>query len=102
MCYKDIVIFVSYLIWDEGNVAHIARHNVLPGEVEEVCAADPLVQQGKKGRLAVVGLTTKGRMLKIILAPKDKEGVYYPVTAHPAGRKDRRLYRLEKGGEQAA
>jgi len=74
----------------------------MPSEVEEVCADDPLVQQGKKGRLAVIGLTTKGRMLTIILAPKDEEGVYYPVTAHAAGDKDRRLYRTEKGGEKAA
>jgi hypothetical protein len=30
----------------------------------------------------------------------DRSGVYYPVTARPASRKDRRHYREEQGGEE--
>jgi hypothetical protein len=37
-------------------------------------------------------------MLAVILDPEEEEGVYYPVTARPASRKERRLYREQKGG----
>jgi len=89
------------LIWDEWNVAHIARHQVTSEEVEEVCQSNPLVQQGYHGRTVVVGHTRDGRMLEVVLDPEPEEGVYYVVTAHPASRKDRALYQKEKGGEAA-
>ncbi len=28
---------IDRLIWDAGNINHIARHSVIPEEVEEVC-----------------------------------------------------------------
>jgi len=96
------MIFIQRLIWDEWNVAHIARHDVVPDEVEEICQSDPLVQQGHHGRTVVVGATTAGRMLEVVLDPEPEPDVYYPVTAHPASRKDRAFYQKEKGGEQAA
>ncbi len=78
------MLVVRRLIWDAWNTAHIARHDVTPDEVDELCIADPLVQQGKKGRLALSGLTSAGRFLVVILDPEPEPGVYYPVTAHPA------------------
>ena len=96
------MIDIQRLIWDDWNIAHIARHNVLPDEVEEVCSSDPLVQQGKKGRVAVTGLTKIGRMITVILDPEPEEGAYYVVTAHTTNRKYRRIYEREKGGEKAA
>jgi hypothetical protein len=36
-------------------------------------------------------------MLAVILDPEEAEGVYYPVTARPASRKERRLYLETKG-----
>lgn len=80
----------------------MARHDVTPTEVEEICKRDPLVQQGKKGRLAVSGKTATGRFLVIILDPEPEPGVYYPVTAYPASGRYRRVYEQEKGTEEAA
>jgi hypothetical protein len=91
------MLSIRRLIWDEWNVAHIARHNVVPQEVEDVCHSDPLVQQGKKGRVVLVGPTAAGRVLEVVLDPEGR-GVYYPVTAFPASRKDRALYQQHKGG----
>lgn len=91
--------FVRRLVWDAWNVAHIARHDVKPEEVEEVCHGDPLVQRGYRGWTVLVGPTVAGRMLEVVLDPLGR-GVYYPVTAHPASRKDRRLYYQEKGDDQ--
>jgi hypothetical protein len=36
-------------------------------------------------------------MLTVILAPTDEPGIYYPVTARPADRKERRQYREQRG-----
>lgn len=93
------VVKIRRLIWDEWNIAHIARHNVTPEEVEQVCHIDPVVQRGKKGRLLIFGPTKKGRMLTVILDPEVENGVYYPVTAYKASKKLIKIYLKEKGGE---
>jgi len=94
------VVFVHRLVWDNWNIAHIARHQVIPEEVEEVCEGNPTTSQTYAGRIRVAGPTRAGRMLTIILAPKGEEGVYYLVTARSADRKERKEYQQEKGGEK--
>jgi uncharacterized DUF497 family protein len=82
---------VEQLIWEEWNVEHIARHDVRPQEVEEVCHGQFVASATYGGRLRLIGRTANGRMLTIILAPEG-EGNYYPVTARPASRKECRRY----------
>lgn len=87
------MLFVRRLIWDVWNVAHIARHNVIPEEVEEACGSVPVVLKTYADRLLVVGPTAAGRMLSVVLDPEGRtNGVYYVVTARPASRKERRIY----------
>lgn len=57
------MIFIQKLRWDQWNIAHIARHNVIPEEVEEICHRDPLVQKGKKGRKLVIGSTSTNKII---------------------------------------
>jgi uncharacterized DUF497 family protein len=90
--------FVRKLIWDEWNVTHIARHGVTPNEVEKVCHNNPFMSESVKGRTRAIGQSQPGRTLTVILAPKDKRA-FYPVTARPASRKERRRYQELKGGE---
>lgn len=87
--------FIRKLRWDEWNAIHIARHNVTPEEVEDICHNDPLVQVGKKGRKLVIGLTKEDRIITIVL-DSEGPGKYYPVTARDASRKERKLYNQEK------
>ena len=91
------MILIRRLICDSWNVDHIARHRVTPDEVEEVCHGTPLVQRSYKGRIVLLGPTATGRLLAVILAPEGR-GVYYPVTARPASRKERALYQRHLGG----
>ena len=91
------MLLVRRLIWDSWNIAHIARHDVIPEEVEEVCHGQPVTSQTYKGRLRVAGPTRSGRMLTVILAPTEQLGVYYPLTARPADRKERRSYEQQRG-----
>lgn len=93
------MLTVKRLIWDAWNVAHIARHEVVPDEVEEVCHGRPMTSQTYGERLRVVGPSRSGKMLTVILAPQEEEGVYYVVTARPASRKERRRYQELEGGE---
>ncbi len=102
------MINIRHLVWDDWNVEHIARHQVTRDEAEEVCHGNPVVQEGKKGRILVFGPSHTGRMLAVVLDQSDisgvnyPPGVYYPVTARPASRQERAIYTQErKGGEQA-
>ena len=89
--------FVRRLIWDTWNIAHIAHHDVIPDEVEEVCHGHPVTSQTYNGRIRVLGPTHARRMLTVILAPTDQQGIYYPITARPADRKERRHYEQQQG-----
>lgn len=93
-------VVIRKLIWDEWNVEHISRHHVVPSEVEEVKQSDPLVQEGNAGRVVIIGQTKAGRFLEVVLDPENAAGDYYVVTAHTASRKDRTLYKREKGGDE--
>ncbi len=92
------VVIVRKLIWDSWNIAHIARHDVTPEEVDQVCQNDPVVQEGKKGRILVIGSTENERILIVILDPEEEKDVYYPVTAYTASKRLRQVYFKEKGG----
>ena len=44
----------------------------------------------------MIGSTKTERILSIILDPEDEEGIYYPVTARVASKKEQKLYKQEK------
>lgn len=89
------MLSILRLVWDSWNIAHIARHEVTPDEVEEVCHNNPLVQIGKKGRLLVIGFNQEGKMLTVIL-DEESQSIYYPVTARASSKKERKLYNSEE------
>ena len=50
----------------------------------------------------LIGATRSGWMLSIVLDPEPEPEVYYPITARPSSRKERRYYKEkkeQKGGE---
>lgn len=81
------MIYIRRLIWDEWNVAHIARHNVSPQEVEEVCHGKFEVRDSYRKRILIYGETKAGRNLAVVLSPEDINlklydyGSYYTITA---------------------
>jgi uncharacterized protein len=93
------MITIRHLIWDDWNIAHIARHEVTPEDVEEVCRGDYLVRQTYQGRYMLIGPNASGNLLSAILAPEG-EDTYYVVTARPAAKQERRIYRQSTGGER--
>ena len=58
---------IECLIWDDWNRDHITKHGVLPDEAEEVIGGAPVVWETYKSRLQIVGPTTAGRVLSIVV-----------------------------------
>lgn len=91
------------LVWDTFNEAHIwERHQLTRADVEEVAygpAENLYARHTYGGRFLVIGPKEGKRLLVLILAPKGS-GIYYPVSARPADRKERREYREWKAGTQ--
>ncbi|MFH0800801.1 MAG: BrnT family toxin [bacterium] len=89
------------LLWDEENRAHIARHEVTPEEVEEICTCEdpkPRIEKGKKSRnrpglnlYYVLGKTAGGRYIFIVFRPKRK-GEARVITAREMDSKERSRY----------
>ena len=101
---KKKKLVIKSLIWDEWNIGHIARHNVIPKEVEEVCERQPVERKGHKNRIFLIGKTEKNRMLTVILNPTEQENIYRPITEYDASKRSMKDYQEEKqlGGEEAA
>ena len=85
--------------WDDANLAHIARHGVLPAEAEQVVlgASLPLTKDERRGedRYTELGETTEGRLLLVVWTWRRRR--IRVVTAFPAKRKWRALWKRLKG-----
>ena len=85
-------MIISRLVWDEWNIDHIARHNVEPEEVEEVCRRKNLFNKWKNKTYRVIGQTEEGRYLTIFLASRIEQS-YYPVTVRDSTEKEKKAFR---------
>lgn len=90
-------IIVKELIWDERNVGHIKKHNVVPDEVEKVSKSIIIHKKAKQGRYLIIG-RVGSRIVSVVINRKGL-GIYYPVTARDAAKKERRQV-YEKEGKQ--
>lgn len=92
-------IRIDELLFNEKNIEHIARHNVLPDEVKQIIEGKTLFLNAKFNRIMAIGVTKKGRSLAVILE-KVKGHTYFVVTARDADRKERKMFKEEfEGGE---
>lgn len=95
-------LHIDRLVWDEWNRDHVAKHQVLPEEAEEVAAATPTVRTSYKQRYQLIGATLSGRILSVIVGPvPEHQDVYYVFSARPASRAERRFHDVfqEEGSE---
>ena len=83
------------IIWDDDNIEHIARHNVVPEEVEEVCfSSSSVVEKARISRKSyfVLGQTHAGRFLLVVAKyyGKNKARV---ITARDMAKKEKIRYK---------
>ena len=80
--------------WDEANISHIAEHDVLPSETEEVITSSPLdvgfeLRNGEK-RIRQVGETSTGRILMVVSTMRGER--IRVITAYETSRLLRATY----------
>jgi uncharacterized protein len=61
--------------WDDANIDHIAEHDVLPEEAEEVILGDPLDAGfeivDREERWAYIGETNGSRILRVVITIRE-------------------------------
>ena len=87
---------INDILWPSDRIEHIAKHNVEPHEVEEVCFGESLVlrakSKGENPAYYILGQTISGRYLFcVILCFPDGKG--YPVTARDMTPKEKSRYK---------
>ena len=89
---------VIQFLWDEGNVTHIALHDITPTEAEQVIRNEPVdfASDTRKGeeRLTQLGKTNAGRYLVVVSILRGRK--VRVVTAWPAKAKMRKVYEIRK------
>jgi len=84
---------VREIRWTERAEDHIARHQVMPDEVEQVVNTRPrLVLAGRGDTEYVFGTTKDGRHLLVVLV-EAVDGRSYVVTARDMTGSERRAFR---------
>lgn len=74
---------ITRLIWDSKNIEHIAKHNLEPEEVEEVCFSEdpkPRIERGRYKRYYILGQTSSERYIFVVIEYLGK-GEARPITA---------------------
>ncbi len=84
---------ISNLDWDDYRIEHVARHDVEPHEVWEVCEDSlHLAHREGRNRYRLYGQTIEGRYLFIVLEQVEQT-VYKPITARDMTDGEKRNYR---------
>lgn len=83
------------LEWEDENIEHIWRHRIIPEEIEEVLESRYLFECGRKGRYYVLGQSTGGRYLFIVMEQKTSER-FRIITARDMNQSERKRYK-ERG-----
>lgn len=81
------------LAWSDDREAHIAKHNVMPTDVEEVVNSRPQWEHaGMEGSTLIYGRTDAGRHLLVVLV-ESADGRWYVATARDLTDTEMRTFR---------
>lgn len=93
---EQLEAIITQLLWDEWNIDHIARHNVVPAEVRTALSdPDAVFIKAKQVRVMILGRADT-RLLATVLNEQEASGVYYVITARDMSKKERTFYRVRK------
>ncbi len=85
-------MIITDLEWDDENIEHIARHNVNPQEVADVCFGLHISEKAGEQRYILSGQSGEGRYLNVVVERVGK-GLFRPVTAFEMSESYKRRYR---------
>lgn len=87
---------ITALEWHEENIEHIARHQVDPDEVEELCFSHPYIETGRDGLYYVTGQALSGRYLMAVVKQLGR-GKAEVITARAMNEMEKSRYRRKRG-----
>ena len=80
--------------WDDGNLRHIARHDITPAEAEEAVLIEPLEadiqEHTHEQRVLCFGRTKAGRLLTVLYTIR--RGKIRIVTAYEMTKPQQQMY----------
>jgi uncharacterized DUF497 family protein len=80
--------------WDDANILHLAEHDVMPEEAEEVVLGDPLDAGfdvvNSEERWSYLGETDEGRILRVLITMRGER--IRVLTAFDASRYLKNFY----------
>lgn len=82
-------IVVKKIIWDEWNIAHIQKHTVTVEEVEKAVRNIVVHKRAKNNRYSL--FCRAGTRIITLIIKREKQSIYYLVTARDAAKKERRI-----------
>ncbi len=88
--------------WDDANILHLAEHDVMPEEVEELILGEAIdagfeVVDGED-RWAYIGETSSGRILRVVITLRG--GRMRAVTGFEPERHWKLFYVEQRGGQK--
>ena len=85
-------MIIGDLEWDDENVNHIAKHNVNPQEVEDICFGLHISSKESNQRHILSGQTSNGRYLNVV-SERVGKGLFRPITAFEMSDNYKNSYR---------
>ena len=82
--------------WDEANIKHIARHNVIPAEAEEVffdpknVLDEDIVHSIAEDRFIIIGKTKEGKLLYQVFTKRGNK--IRVISSRDINKKEVKLY----------
>jgi uncharacterized DUF497 family protein len=88
---------VRWLLWDDHNINHIAKHEVKPAEVEQVVFGSATNgpfhdDRNRPGRLVFFGYSKRRRPLVVVTDRPTQMGEAYVVSARSANDREKKKY----------
>lgn len=96
----DESLRIEHLEWDDWNLDHIQKHGITQSDAESVVWEASIAESTYKNRWLILGPRGDGRILALVVGEvPNQPGRFYPFSARPASRKERRMYeeRTSKG-----
>ena len=96
----NVPCHADHFEWDEHNMGHLGEHDISPWEVEELYAGGPVWIKDKKtgqpDRYQMIGKTSDGRLLTVIVLCKHASRALRAITGWPATEGQKTHYRRRK------
>lgn len=93
---QESIVIIGELEWDDESIKHIARHNVNPKEVEDICFGVHISQKEGNKRYILSGQSAGGRYLNVVVERAGR-GIFRPITAFDMSETYKRMIRRRLG-----